>query len=220
MQGGGDITYQIPTEWVQRSQKHIVVGIKYAKSLTPFPEAAAAANYQPSSSYRLGLFGFPNAAGLDPKEQNLGLLDQRLGVEWVRDNIAQFGGDPSRIVLWGQSAGAVSVSYYQYAYAEDPIAIGFIKNSGSPFFSISVLDPTHSNFSSLAAGFGCPKEDELNCLRKIPFREIQEYRNKAPLFFGVVVDEKTVFSNYAERTLGGKIAQGVSTFSILPCIPT
>ncbi|TDZ30760.1 Acetylcholinesterase [Colletotrichum trifolii] len=70
-------------------------------------------------SYRLGLFGFPHAAGLDPKEQNLGLLDQRLAVEWVRDNIAHFGGDPARILLWGQSAGAAAVSYYQYAYYED-----------------------------------------------------------------------------------------------------
>ncbi|KLU89461.1 acetylcholinesterase [Magnaporthiopsis poae ATCC 64411] len=185
-EGGGDVAYQIPAKWVQRSQKHIVVGI----------------------NYRLGLFGFPNAAGLDPKEQNLGLLDQRLGIEWVRDNIAQFGGDPSRIILWGQSAGAVSVSYYQYAFAEDPIAIGFIKNSGSPFISVAVSDPTHSNFSALAAGFGCTKEDELNCLRKIPFREIQEYRVKAQLSFGIVVDEKMVFSNYPERTLAGKIAQG------------
>ncbi|KAL8380830.1 hypothetical protein RB595_005225 [Gaeumannomyces hyphopodioides] len=185
-EGGGDIAYQIPLQWVGRREKHIVVGI----------------------NYRLGLFGFPNAAGLDPNEQNLGLLDQRLAVEWVRDNIAAFGGDPKRIVLWGQSAGAASVSYYQYAYNEDPIAIGFIKNSGSPFIPILASDPTHSTFSSLAAGFGCAKEDEVDCLRKVPFRELQEYRDKTQLSFKVVVDEKTVFSDYAERTLSGKVAQG------------
>ncbi|KAL0929698.1 chlorogenic acid esterase precursor [Colletotrichum truncatum] len=187
VEGGGDIAYQIPTQWVQRSQRHIVVGI----------------------NYRLGLFGFPNAAGLDPKEQNLGLLDQRLAVEWVRDNIAQFGGDPERVALWGQSAGAASVSYYQYAYADDPIAAAFIKNSGSPFIPIGSADTTHSSFSSLAAGLGCQGDDELGCLRKVPFRDIQKYLNQVGnLTFNVVVDERTKFSDYTERTLSGKVAKG------------
>ncbi|KAF9869272.1 carboxylesterase [Colletotrichum karsti] len=185
--GSNDIAYQTPTQWVERSQRHIVVGI----------------------NYRLGLFGFPNAAGLDPKEQNLGLLDQRLAVEWVRDNIARFGGDPKRVVLWGQSAGAASVSYYQYAYSEDPVAIGFIKNSGSPFIPIGTADTTHSSFSSLAAAFGCQGADELDCLRNVPFRDLQKYLDRAGnLTFNVVVDERTKFSDYAERTLDGKVAKG------------
>ncbi|EQB43810.1 carboxylesterase [Colletotrichum gloeosporioides Cg-14] len=187
-EGSNDIAYQTPTRWVQKSQKHIVVAI----------------------NYRLGLWGFPNAAGLDLKEQNLGLLDQRLAVEWVRDNIAKFGGDPERIVLWGQSAGAASVSYYQYAYPEDPIAIGFIKNSGSPFIPIGSADTAHSSFTSLATAFGC-QDDELACLRKVPFRDIQKYLGQASnLTFNVVVDERTKFSDYAERTLNGKVAKGPS----------
>ncbi|TEA13119.1 putative secreted lipase [Colletotrichum sidae] len=187
-EGSNDIAYQTPTRWVEKSQKHIVVAI----------------------NYRLGLFGFPNAAGLDPKEQNLGLLDQRLAVEWVRDNIAQFGGDPARIVLWGQSAGAAAVSYYQYAYYDDPIAIGFIKNSGSSFIPIGSSDTAHSSFTSLGSAFGCEKTEELDCLRGVPFRDIQKYLNQAGnLTFNVVVDERTKFSDYAEeRTLDGKVAKG------------
>lgn len=53
------------------------------------------------SSYRLGLFGFPGIPGVDGLEQNAGLLDQRVAVEWVRDNIAAFGGDPKRITIFG-----------------------------------------------------------------------------------------------------------------------
>ena len=57
-------------------------------------------------SYRLSLFGFPNTPGLPLEAQNLGIRDQRAALEWVRDNIAAFGGDPDRIVHGGQSAGA------------------------------------------------------------------------------------------------------------------
>lgn len=54
-------------------------------------------------SYRLNIFGNPGAAGLEiTNGANYGLLDQRLALEWVRSNIANFGGDPKRIVLFGQ----------------------------------------------------------------------------------------------------------------------
>jgi glutamate-1-semialdehyde 2,1-aminomutase len=47
--------------------------------------------------------------------------EQRLAVQWVHENIANFGGDPDRILLFGQSAGGASVDAYAYAvYALDP----------------------------------------------------------------------------------------------------
>ncbi|WP_017593547.1 carboxylesterase/lipase family protein [Nocardiopsis potens] len=59
-----------------------------------------------TANYRLGAEGF---ALLDGGTANLGLLDQIHALEWVRDNIARFGGNPHRVTVFGQSAGAMSV---------------------------------------------------------------------------------------------------------------
>ena len=58
-------------------------------------------------TYRLGIFGYLNIH--DPETQNLGLRDQICALQWVRDNIAAFGGDPGRVTVFGQSAGGDSV---------------------------------------------------------------------------------------------------------------
>jgi len=71
----------------------------------------------------LSILGFP---GNPIAQNNLAFLDQRLALEWVRENIANFGGDPGRITLFGQSAGASSADYYAYAWASEPIAAGII----------------------------------------------------------------------------------------------
>ena len=60
-------------------------------------------------NYRVGALGFLYRPGWSTG--NLGLLDQQAALEWVRDNIAAFGGDPGNITLWGQSAGAQSITF-------------------------------------------------------------------------------------------------------------
>ncbi|BFZ22983.1 hypothetical protein BsWGS_26022 [Bradybaena similaris] len=57
--------------------------------------------------YRLGLYGFLNSQDGD---ENNGLRDQLLAIKWVKDNIGSFGGDPNTITVFGQSAGAASLS--------------------------------------------------------------------------------------------------------------
>jgi para-nitrobenzyl esterase len=66
-----------------------------------------------SINYRLGALGFLNlneiTRGKIPAKGNEGLLDQVFALEWVRDNIAAFGGDPDNITIFGESAGGMSV---------------------------------------------------------------------------------------------------------------
>lgn len=63
-----------------------------------------------SANYRLNAYGyaFVPSAGVTG---NFGLLDQIAALEWVRDNIGAFGGDPSQVTVWGESAGAMSIGF-------------------------------------------------------------------------------------------------------------
>lgn len=63
-----------------------------------------------ASNYRLGVFGFPgNVSSLLPDELNPGFRDQKMALRWIQENIARFSGDPDKVTIFGQSAGAVSV---------------------------------------------------------------------------------------------------------------
>lgn len=79
-------------------------------------------------------------------------------MEWIRDNIASFGGDASRISMFGQSAGAGLVDLYSFSYTSDPIATGFglfsgVAHGGSP---PAPAADTNTAWRNLAGQVGCP----------------------------------------------------------------
>ncbi|KAF5623491.1 triacylglycerol lipase V [Fusarium sp. NRRL 25303] len=197
MIGGTNVPYQLAQPWVQRSQKHIVIQIQY----------------------RLNILGLPNSAGLAKagKNLNLALLDQRLAVEWVRANIARFGGDPNRITLWGESAGAYATDGYLFAWARDPIVKGVIADSGNALAIEGSLGDAinHSTFSIAAKHLGCgdlSPEKELQCMRGVPEHKLKEYLQAEigqggaaddGLSFSLIPDNTTAFTNYTERITTG-----------------
>jgi len=70
-----------------------------------------------SIQYRLSAWGFLGGKeALEGGAANLGFRDQRLALHWIQENIAAFGGDPSKVTIWGESAGGQSVGAQLLAY--------------------------------------------------------------------------------------------------------
>ncbi|MEX6508990.1 carboxylesterase/lipase family protein [Jiella sp. M17.18] len=86
-------------------------------------------------NYRLGLVGFNAFAEMFPGDErfqpNAGLIDQRLALQWVRDNIAAFGGDPGRVTVAGESAGAASVAFHLVSEGSRPLFSQAVLQSGA-----------------------------------------------------------------------------------------
>ncbi|KAL2014749.1 hypothetical protein VTN00DRAFT_2274 [Thermoascus crustaceus] len=164
-----------------------------------------------SFNYRTTVFGYPNAPEIDVDKQNVGLLDQRLAVEWVYNNIANFGGDPTKIMLFGQSAGAASADMYSYAYPTNPLVRAIGLESGVASL-LPNTDTMYENWSRLAAVFGCNSSSStsnststLDCMRCVQFKDIiDEITNDGTYSFLPVADNVTKFADYAERARRGR----------------
>ncbi len=103
-----------------------------------------------SLNYRLGPFGFlasPELSRESPHHVsgNYALLDQIAALEWVRRNIAQFGGDPARVTIAGQSSGAGSV----LLLAQSPLAKGLFRAAIAQSGARAIGDPTFVQVRSL-----------------------------------------------------------------------
>ncbi|CZS94958.1 related to acetylcholinesterase precursor [Rhynchosporium agropyri] len=176
-----------------------------------------------SFNYRLNIFGFP---GTPNGTQNLGLLDQRLAMEWVRDNIEKFGGDKEKITLFGQSAGSASVDYHMFAWKDNPIAHGFIQLSGSALGPAGGLGPIAANkaaeyWNAAATALGCGNSSStsdqatvLSCMKGKSYTDVLKAVaagtsgvTGVSYSFSPTVDDVVVYSNYTSLSLAGKFAK-------------
>ncbi|KUJ09406.1 alpha/beta-hydrolase [Mollisia scopiformis] len=132
-------------------------------------------------NYRLNIFGFATSDALrGNKSLNVGLRDQRLALEWVKDNVHLFGGDPNNVTIFGQSSGGLSVEMQVLAYgSEKPVPFqGAIMQS-------TALEPTMASnisfnaTSAIAVAAGCNATDAfstspsmIDCLRSLPMEKL------------------------------------------------
>ncbi|TAM63913.1 carboxylesterase/lipase family protein [Mycobacterium sp.] len=97
-------------------------------------------------NYRLGVLGFLDLSSFDTAgrhfDSNVGLRDALAALEWVRDNVATFGGDPQRVTLFGESAGAGIVTTLLASPAATGLFTGAIAQS-SPATSVYDRDRAH-----------------------------------------------------------------------------
>jgi len=163
-------------------------------------------------NYRLNIFGQPNAPQLvsSTSSQNFGLLDIDTAIKWVHDNIGNFGGDPNRITIFGQSAGSAASDAYTFAHPDDTIVKGVIEHSGtisgnSNRQSNVTMDPTGWNNVANAVGCGTSADAaQLECMKKVPGRKLEDAVVSTNAAFGLVKDNITIFGDTADRAASGK----------------
>ncbi|GAB7348751.1 hypothetical protein MBLNU459_g7483t2 [Dothideomycetes sp. NU459] len=127
-----------------------------------------------SIAYRLGPFGFLNGDEISGAGQtNIGLKDQRLALHWIQENIAGFGADPTKVTIWGESAGAASVGFHLTAFngRDDKLFRAAVMESGNPVFynPLNGTEFYQPRYDALVEAAGCSNAtDSLTCLRKLP----------------------------------------------------
>ena len=125
-----------------------------------------------SMNYRLGLLGFlahPALAAEDSAHHssgNYGMLDQQAALAWVRANIANFGGDPNNITLFGESAGGQSVITQLYSPLAGRLSKAVIE-SGAYARSYPAQAQAQAAGVDVASSLGCKSDRNAACLRSL-----------------------------------------------------
>jgi cholinesterase len=173
-----------------------------------------------SINYRLMVMGFPANPELFDNV-NVGLIDQRKALEWVKANAESFGGDPNRITLFGESAGGRAVDIYSFAWAgeKDPIVTGFIAESGAAPQNTG-WKPHPDAWFQISTRLGCGGKEKgkatIDCMKTKSLDEVlgavkgkDGSERDLTRAFLPSVDGKTYYSDYDVRRAAGKFIQKV-----------
>lgn len=161
--------------------------------------------------YRLGPLGFLVHPGLEPENANgtagnYAVLDQILALKWVQNNIANFGGDPTKVMIFGESAGGINVGNL----LTTPLAAGLFKRACIQSAMPVVNDYNDSKTKGInyVADFTTTGNDvqKIAYMRSLPSDSLVKYET-SPLSGGAVqlawqpVIDNLVFSNYPLQTI-------------------
>jgi para-nitrobenzyl esterase len=134
-----------------------------------------------SIGYRVGPLGFMPHPELTAESENhvsgnYGLLDQIEGLKWVQKNIPEFGGDPGRVTIFGESAGAISVSMLCASPLTRGLFSGAISESGSSFFPVT----DSSNVWDCIQTLACAEKRGVDFMKRMGCNNITELRKVPP----------------------------------------
>lgn len=134
-----------------------------------------------TANYRLGVFGFfahPELTAESPHHAsgNYGLLDQIMALRWVRENIANFGGDPSNVTIIGESAGSMDVNTLMAGPLSEGLFRRVIAESGAitggPMSTMPALPDAEKRGEELAAKLNISGEGALAKLRALSMADL------------------------------------------------
>eukprot|EP00818_Percolomonas_sp_WS_P003676 CAMPEP_0117447732 /NCGR_PEP_ID=MMETSP0759-20121206/7031_1 /TAXON_ID=63605 /ORGANISM="Percolomonas cosmopolitus, Strain WS" /LENGTH=449 /DNA_ID=CAMNT_0005240085 /DNA_START=233 /DNA_END=1579 /DNA_ORIENTATION=+ len=167
-----------------------------------------------SVQYRLGMLGFMGYEAFRTKDGvgNLGLLDQLEALRWVKQNMAQFGGDVNLITLMGESAGGASVMIHQ-ATNPDPLFHHTITMSGVFDFAVAKpLDEAHQIAQDHIDALECDSGDEqkvIECLKMVDPRIIVNKTTPPPEVYTIqpTIDNVLIKKSINEYYKSGDFAK-------------
>lgn len=164
-----------------------------------------------SANYRLSALGFLFSAEVARSgNTNLGLRDQRLALHWLQENIAAFGGDHTKVTIWGESAGANDVGMQLIAYGgrDDKLFRAAIMESGNPisYTALTGAQSYQPRYDLLVQQVGCYNEtDTLQCLRTVPLAQLNDVIQNTP--FNTTF-QNTIDGDFIEKYTSIQLASG------------
>ncbi|XP_053171374.1 fatty acyl-CoA hydrolase precursor, medium chain-like isoform X1 [Scomber japonicus] len=140
--------------------------------------------------YRLGLLGFLST-GDEHISGNFGLLDQVQALRWIQEHIHNFGGDPTSVTVFGESAGGVSVSLLLLSPLSDGLLHQAIAESGTAAMDVIMINDPLPTTQFVANASGCSIESTqkiADCMRNLDIDTIVTIGQDVKLRFSVTVD--------------------------------